>query len=829
MNNKVKLLLASLFILPIAGCNVTKKENKNVAQFVNNGGFETSDLSGWTVEYGDAYNDDSVSSRESFYFSDDDKHNVIDINKTGNWYLSGQGFNLKHSHGRVGAIRSSNFFLGEDGFVSMKLAGGALTKGKGENAEYKKAEEVCYVGIYLVETDQMIARQTNEYFLQHTEDYVDASKYKNGVYHTDNFCEYSIDLSKYANKECYIRIVDNDKDVYYGYLSVDDIRIGDALPQEDGPAFTKSKQYITDVDAKDQYHIKNPDFEIGSLGGWDIVEGEAFSHDGVNSESVWWNENITYNRDGNYHYGHYNPTGTGVLRSSVFKLGGKGYISFKLGGCADRNLTYIRFMDVNGGEPVEIARVSNEQYKNEQFPFVPMKMHLLNMVQYYINLNEFIGEDLYLEIVDNNTSGDELCCMTFDSFETYYESTPYWEDKEYYFIDTSMTYEREPDSIHQVKNGTFETGDLSHWSKSLSDEGQRIGVISSKSYWWDNPNLPFNKRGTQFFSGENDEVKTGTLTSSSFTVGGIGYMTFRMSGGRDPLACYVSIIDNSTSEELMRFTNFMFNDLGTEFIGNGAHMMDMVLYKADLTSLMGREVRIKITDNASSNWGLICVDSFITYYETADAIKVEALLCPNTLEYEEAASTYQVANGTFETGDTSHWTFSDPEHKIMDICTEYTWWYECFLFNRQGSFLLSGWKGGEANTGTLTSETFTLGGSGFVTYRLGGGKNKADCYIEFYDVTAGETAAKTYNQKFKEPSKQYYYLGYPNDLSLDGVYEANMAEYKLDLSSRLGHEIRIIIHDNATSDWGLMFVDDFITYYESASSIPSNYTVAETF
>ena len=417
----IKTLLTLTFASSLlVGCGAKKAETKEVkTRYVVNGGFESSDLSGWTIEYGDAYNDDSVSSRENFYFKNDAKHNVIDVNKTGNWYLSGQGFDLKHSHGRVGAIRSNNFFLTEDGIVKMKLAGGALTKGKGETAEKKSQQEVCYVGVYLAETDQMIARQTNDYFLEHTEDYVDANKYSVGVYHTDNFAEYTIDLSTYANKECYIRIVDNDKDVYYGYLSVDDIRIGYSQPQDKGPSFTKQRQYQEDCIAKDEFHIKNPDFEIGSLGGWTVVSGDAFSHDGVNNESTWWNENITYNRDGNYHYGHYNPSGTGVLRSSVFKLGGKGFVSFKLGGCSNQSLTYIRFMSVNGGEPVEVTKVSNVQYKNEQFPFIPMKMHLLNMIQYYVDLGDFVGEDLYLEIVDNNNSSDDLGCMTFDSFEPF--------------------------------------------------------------------------------------------------------------------------------------------------------------------------------------------------------------------------------------------------------------------------------------------------------------------------------------------------------------------------------------------------------------------------
>ncbi len=834
MKNVKYLFVLALASSLLVGCgtnNKEKEEQKEIkTRYVVNGGFESSDLSGWTIEYGDAYTNDSVSSRESFYFKDDAQHQLIDVNKTGNWYLSGQGFDLKYSHGRVGALRSNNFFLTEDGVIKMKLAGGALTKSRGETAEKKNQQEVCYVGVYLVETDQMIARQTNDYFMEHTEDYVDVNKYNVGVYHTDNFAEYTIDLSKYAGKECYIRIVDNDKDVYYGYLSVDDIRVGYTDPQAEGTYFVKQRQYVEDVEAKDEFHIKNPDFEIGSLGGWNIVSGDAFSHDGVNSESTWWNENITYNRDGNYHFGHYNPSGVGVMRSSVFKLGGKGFVSFKLGGCSDQNLTYIRFMSVQDDEPIEISKVSNVQYKNEQFPFVPMKMHLLNMVQYYVDLGEFVGEDLYIEIVDDNDSSDDLGCMTFDSFETYYEDTPYWEDKEYYKIDVSSTYEREPVSEYQVLNGTFETGDLTGWT--LSNESSPIGVISSKNYWWDSPNLPFNKKGSYFFSGEEVETNTGTLTSDSFIVGGADIMTFRMSGGRDPLACYVSIIDASTSEELLRFANYMFNDLDDpnvlDYIGKGANLMNLILYKADLSAVHGREVKIQVVDNAVSDWGLVCVDSFITYYESETAVDAKALETPNTLSFRETVSQYQVSNGGFETGDASGWTFSNPSNPIMGISRDYTWWFECFLYNKAGSFFMSGWKAEEANTGTMTSSTFELAGSGIVTYKLGGGKNSSLCYIEFVDADTNDVLATTYNHKFHEINKNYYYLGYPKDLAEDGVYAANMVDYKVDLSAHVGKNIQIRVVDNATSDWGLMFVDDFVTYYQNASDVPSKCVLAET-
>ena len=212
-----------------------------------------------------------------------------------------------------------------------------------------------------------------------------------------------------------------------------------------------------------------------------------------------------------------------------------------------------------------------------------------------------------------------------------------------------------------------------------------------------------------------------------------------------------------------------------------------------------------------------------------NAISEEAIYNPNTLTYKQEESEYQVINGGFETGDMAGWTASNSASPILDISAEYTWWYECFLYNRSGSYFLSGWEAGENRTGTLTSSSFTLGGSGYITYKLGGGKHKELCHIEFVDADTDEVLTSTYNQKFKYMTKSYYYLGYPKDLAEDGIYAANMAEYKVDLSAYIGRNIKIRIVDNSVDDWGLLFVDDFVTYYPSVSDIPTNYTLAEQF
>lgn len=806
------LSVLCIAILCLTGCdwfnpNPGKQPNGEAVALIN-GGFESADLSGWTIEYGDAFDDDCVSSQKTFMYDFDTNNNVLSINQTGNWYLTGKGFHGKYSGARTGAIRSNNFTVPEDGTISLKIAGGALTVGKGTGAPQKAKEKICFVGFYLAENDKMIAMQTNEYFHEHTEEYVMPDRYASGVYNTDNFYEYVLDLSEYKNQEIYIRIVDNDESYYYGYIAVDDIRVGDyADPQTEGVFFTKVIDYATEAVAPSIYEIANGGFELGSLAGWTVVEGEAFSNEGVNTESVWWNENITYSRDGDYHYGKYMPSATGVMRSSEFVLGGSGYVSYKLGGCADNGKTYIRFMVKRGDEAVEVARYSNFKYWNYQFPYVQNGMRLLNMVQYYADLSAYIGETMYIEVVDANASNDELGCIVLDSVQTYWEEKPLWIDSESFFAvyDADIMLESE----YQVSNGGFETGDLTGWTL----EGDKIGGVTNASGWW-NENFPYNKKGTYLFSGISDEGGRGTLTSSAFTVGGCGYITFLLGGGGNPLECYISIIDAETEEEVARFANSLFNDKGTGLINHGSNLANMVMYKADLSEFMGRSLKIRIVDNATNNWGLITADSFVTHYndiagvptKANEAVDIKPAPLPDTVLGE--SDPYQVLNGDFESGDLTGWTLTleSGETEIGYVSEQNVFWKNADKpYNKDGRFLFTGIedvKGSmEAAKGSLTSSTFTVGGCGFITFKLGGGYNP-ECYIEIVDASTDQAIARYHNDN-ADSNEGYMFC------------------FKADLTDLLGREVYIRVVDKAENAWGCLAVDSFITHYESIEELPA--------
>ena len=170
----------------------------------------------------------------------------------------------------------------------------------------------------------------------------------------------------------------------------------------------------------DDRQINNGDFETGDLTGWTVVEGNVHYDKAVSGMSTFWGEDISYNQGGNYHFdgwqAQFAEEETYALQSSLFTLSGSGYISFKMGG---RSAVF----EVYKKDGTRIAVYENTAFSDKHFPHIDEGCMLATMQTYVADLSEYIGEELYIRILDGKEGGEFGIAM-FDDIVTYYETAP---------------------------------------------------------------------------------------------------------------------------------------------------------------------------------------------------------------------------------------------------------------------------------------------------------------------------------------------------------------------------------------------------------------------
>ena len=353
---------------------------------------------------------------------------------------------------------------------------------------------------------------------------------------------------------------------------------------------------------------------------------------------------------------------------------------------------------------------------------------------------------------------------------------------------------------YQVVNGGFEN-DLTGWTQVGDMLG---GVSTNKNYWvGDGENADgyaFGMGGEKMFSAyaksDNDSGR-GTLTSSAFTVGGSGWVTFKLGGARDSAYAYIDVVEKSTGAILKRFWN-----------GNWAERTDGVLsgctlnaYKADLSAFLGKEVFFRVSDNATSNYGLVFVDSFngLTYCEPTEGFAAACEVTENV-----PATIYDLYNGGFEMGNLNGWL---KDGDIGEVSNAEKYWDDNHYFNKVGTYFFSAYAKDdlEKNAGTLRSSMFTVGGSGWITYLLSGVNGGVHIYMDIMDAATNLPLARFYNQN-------------PN--------ECTLIKYKADLSAFIGKTVYVQFTDHAINDYGLIFCDAFTTYYADSIAANGDYITA---
>lgn len=379
--------------------------------------------------------------------------------------------------------------------------------------------------------------------------------------------------------------------------------------------------------------IINGGFETGDLTGWEIVEGDAFSDDNVATNETFWGDVIRFNHEGNWHlYGlgfdeTVSELKTGKLKSSTFTLAGDGLISMKIGAARDIEKTYVSVHLAK--DDTMIAKQSNTEFVDpgiaDASKYESGLAYTNNYATYTLDLSEFLGEEMYIMIVDNDDDGD-FGFINVDDIRTYYvdgkaEPQAPGEVFEKTREIAGLDKEIEAPSPYEIKNAGFEEGNLLGWTIE-GDAFDHLGVTSDETWWAEA--IPYNRDG-DFHYGMHNEAGTGKLISSEFELGGSGYITFKLGGGKDTSTMYISIIDADSEVEIARFGNTEFADVNFPDVEQGMRLANLVQYKADLSEHVGKQLYIEIVDEATADWGLLTFDSFFTYHEDVPSEGVEAV------------------------------------------------------------------------------------------------------------------------------------------------------------------------------------------------------------
>ena len=337
--------------------------------------------------------------------------------------------------------------------------------------------------------------------------------------------------------------------------------------------------------------LVNGDFEEVSEGQWVgwTRHDAAFNFRGVvNNEKI---KGVTMEKSGTYYFAGTaggNPPMRGTLTSDVFKLGGNGFITFKMGAGKDTEKVYVEFFEE--GKDTPIAHVVNSDCDG-----IFITEHLLTKV---VDLSAYVGKNIYIVATDND-DGNDLSYLNLDAFHVCTSDAEVEAARAEYARQIEEFGEKpfvEDETSNDIQNGGFETGDLTGWVILDGTALTRAAIVPTSQYYW--TDRAVYGEGEYYLDGSNNgsiqESLTGAIRSSKFTLGGDGYITFMIGAGNG--GSYVALCDGSTDEELIKVTNDYFSD--------PALALTLLRMYMDASDYIGRVVYLKVADaNDGSNGG----------------------------------------------------------------------------------------------------------------------------------------------------------------------------------------------------------------------------------
>lgn len=356
---------------------------------------------------------------------------------------------------------------------------------------------------------------------------------------------------------------------------------------------------------------------------------------------------------------------------------------------------------------------------------------------------------------------------------------------------------------YQIVNGGFETGDLTGWKvfrlwKGSIEPGMAAfdsSLIHGENYFTSNP---YHRDGnyqlgiTSHANKDSGPIvwdqaseRMGYLRSSNFILGGSGWISFKLGGGRYESFAYMSVRKVSDDTEVARFGNRHYGNTTVATaqygpsISNAEAFMFQYYYDLDLVADIGDYLYILLCDTAAYDWSILSADSFVTYYSVASEPSPSAdQTATNILPTVEgvAGATNAIVNGTFDT-DLTGWTTSG-DYKLG--------------WGRKDNAVKSNYANGDGGMGILRSSAFVVTTNKYIKLNWAGGlKHDKQIFISV-----------------KETGTNIEKLRYVRRSNLDGTESESYHNHLLDLTSLSDSKVYYLeLADARTGGWGISYID----------------------
>jgi hypothetical protein len=229
------------------------------------------------------------------------------------------------------------------------------------------------------------------------------------------------------------------------------------------------------------------------------------------------------------------------------------------------------------------------------------------------------------------------------------------------------------ESAFNILNGGFETDTLYGWNayNIWKNESGMMAYqdarVVNNTYFGSNP---YGREGSYNLgvvwdnaAWEQSAERMGHLRSSDFVLGGSGWVSFKIGGGRSNAFAYVSIRKTSDHTEVARFGNKNYNNttIATTQYGSSITNAEAYLfqYYFDLSSVgtVGESYYFVMSDTSALEWAILTADAFVSYIPVAPSTNSDTLatnILPSISGIDTASN--QVPNGNNFVSGLTGWT-----------------------------------------------------------------------------------------------------------------------------------------------------------------------------